>query len=200
VRVSTGDKDFLKPSPSYLFQKKIDSQVSRKIKKYSRFLPYLMAKIEAQKKRISALLSKKSSEPKELFGPYEIKSAADEMWRKSGQYWREIGELCLFDSIPVIFAAFDPIETPATTNLFAILKTNLMDLKNCTIIMLGSEPFELENYSIKERIKIARKTLHIPNDPHANALQHRIIGEELSKVIIKGRYLVPEKKEASQKP
>jgi hypothetical protein len=184
LRVATGDKDFQKPSQYTLSQKKNENKSHSKIKKMSKFIPFLLLKAEAQQKRIRNVFTANKRPTKQLLNSYEIDSAAYDMWNKNGDYLREIGNICDKNSIQLIFVIYDPIETPATTRLETILEKNMSDYKNCSVIMLGSKVFGLDQLPIEKRKEITIKTLRIPFDPHSNALQHRIVGKELAKFIL----------------
>jgi hypothetical protein len=183
-RLSTGDKDFQKPTESILYKKRPEKDLNKKIKKVSRFIPFLLLKMEAQQKRIENMLLNNKNVPGTLLNQYEIESAAEDMWNNNGVYIHEIGNICHKLSVPLIFVVYDPIETPASIKLVNILKKNMADCPTCSIVFFGSNIFGMDQLPIAQRKEITIKTLRIPYDPHANALQHHIVGEALGNIII----------------
>lgn len=190
VRISTSDKDFFPPSSSSLSQKKVSIERNRIIKQATFFLPYLISKINAQKIRILSILKFPAKKNNSFLNTYEIACAGDTMWYRFKKYFESMSNDCEKNGpIPLVYLVYDPIETPATLRLTELVKDNLSHHTNTNVLFIGKQQFCLGSLSLGERKRITIQKYRIHFDPHANALQHSIVANELFEHILSTGYL-----------
>jgi hypothetical protein len=182
VRVDVGDRHFIAPSNEQLRKSKQEFEIKQMIRNYTKALPYLMNKLEAQRDNIGA-----------SFKPWFIRKERSQtfldapvgytMWEDNKGWWREMVRLATSKNIPLIFMVSDIMEWPATEYIYNCLKKLSSDYK--------SDVFKISRVSLGLREQDSEKwwteyyeTMTLLRDMHANQLQHERIANALSKYLI----------------
>jgi hypothetical protein len=180
VRVSLADREFLPMSDEDLRREKTMKERRDRIKRYSLFVPFLLAKAQLQMNSIRAIPSMWHLGPADG-ARSEIGTTAtvEQMWLQQSKYWNEMASFAHHLRIPLVFLVSDPSGTDGGEDLFRAIRRDLAGDPCRFVWLLGSKPFGLSHNDVHERVRAFTEAYTLRYDPHANALQHRIIAKEL---------------------
>ena len=178
VRVSISDRNFNKPEDSSLKQLKRNNKRNNKIKKLSKFLPFLANKLQSQIFHIK-LRIKGNGRIEDLYD-YEKADAAVKMWENNKPYFMEIIRTCSENNINAIFYIDNAYDTPSGNKLYELFY-DFINNENLPahIINLNSSYFDISGETVRERRSKFKQKYTLVNDPHANMAQHLIIAQVL---------------------
>ncbi|MDQ3000588.1 MAG: hypothetical protein M3Y08_04930 [Fibrobacterota bacterium] len=173
VRVSLGDRNFLPPSPHTIVDMERSAERKRIIQSLSRFLPFLVNKLEAQKIAIAATFQGDTKDP--YAGSQEGAFTGEAMWERFRAQWSSMAQLCAMDSVPLTFVIDDPLETEAGARLRGLFEESFATQPLVGIQHFGEASFGLGGGSADERRKHYRERFTLKNDPHANREKHDLL-------------------------
>jgi hypothetical protein len=180
VRVSLADREFLPMSEEDLRREKTMKERRDRIKRYSLFVPFLLAKAQLQMNSIKAIPSMWHLGPADgTRSEMGTTAAVEQMWKQQSKYWNEMASFAHHLRIPLVFLVSDPSGTDGGQELFRALGRDLAGDPCRFVWLLGAKPFGLFHDDVHERLRAFTETYTLRYDPHANALQHRIIAAEL---------------------
>lgn len=177
VRVSLADSDFIQPTPEQLKTEKHRKDQRDLLKRYSRFLSFVFAKLKLQGESFKALPSYLVSR-QSVRDPYSAQ-AGDAMWTANGEHWSRIASLAKERKIPVLFMIADPYGTEGGLTLFSAFQANLGNHPCVLVRRYTNELFGLNQPEVSERRKLYKERYMLPHDEHGNVLQHEVIASEL---------------------
>ena len=175
VRVSVGDRNFFKPTETEFKDLKAKENFKEVAQKLSRFLPFLLNKIQAQVLAIKAIFAKES---KDVYAENsEGEFPATQMWERNFKYWKSMSEACEQNSIPLIFLIDDPLDTKGGKKIFENFKANFSANSKTKILKIDGSLFSLENAEESNRRKEYLSKYTLGKDPHANAAKHKVMAQ-----------------------
>ncbi len=179
VRVSVADREFLPFTPEQLQRERISKERRDTLKRYTQFVPFLLAKAQLQLNSVSTQLAGLRAGHTTTEEADKTAEQAASMWAQNKSYWQEMAQLGNELHIPVLFVVFDPYGTEGGTYLFHALSSEFERAPCAAVWMLDAGPFGLTQPDRRDREKLFAERYTLGYDPHANALQHRIIADEL---------------------
>lgn len=179
VRVSLADREFVPWTREQLSQEQVNKERRDFIKRYSVFVPFLLAKVQLQVNSIRAALTSLSSHRTGAAPADNQAEMAESMWARNRDYWQQMVALGRDHHIPILFVVSDPYGTEGGTRLFRALSEALAQEACASVWLMDHEAFGLTDNHVSERQQTFARRLTLGYDPHANALQHRIIAQEL---------------------
>jgi hypothetical protein len=181
VRVSIGQRNFL-PVPEAERDARVAAAKRRAtLRRWSRFLPFLTNKLEAQLPSIRAALIPAALRRRGRSGDEFSERVGRAMATEAVPWWLRMRERAEATRTPVLFVLHEPIPSPATDALDVALKSLAEGHPLARIVRLGPEVFGLDpSTSVEELRRTLRTRLTVGRDPHANPLQHRLIAQAMA--------------------
>lgn len=180
VRVDIGDRYFKAPSDEQRREAMQKSEMKLLVKSYTKALPYLINKIEAQRESIRAGLR-----------PWFIRNKAQQtaqtetvgrsMWEENRRWWDEMVVLSSSKNIPLVFMIGDVMGWPSTRFLSRQLDALSSENRHIRLFRLGKEALGLKEEDPELLWKEFNMKMTLGRDPHANPTQHQLIAESLYK-------------------
>lgn len=190
VRVTMDDDSFGPLTEAQQEQRLAASERSKKIRSITKFVPYLVNKLQAQIPSI-----KKGLKPWWLFrAPPKgrdvgEKEAATRFWDRDGVYWRRMIELRGNATWPIVFMLHAPYGRDSDLELERRLRDLIATAPNLHLLVLRPGDFGLDaDESLAVRKERFRMTQTLRRDLHGNATQHEIIGlrvADMLRVVLK---------------
>ena len=176
VRVSIGQRNFL-PVPETERDARLAAAERRStLRRWSRFLPFLANKLEAQLPSIRSAFIPAALRRRGRSGDEFSERVGRAMATSAMPWWLRIRERAEATGTPVLFVLHEPIPSPATDALDVALKSLAERHPLAHIVRLGPEVFGLDpTEPVDELRRTLRTRLTVGRDPHANPLQHRLI-------------------------
>jgi hypothetical protein len=179
VRVSLADREFVPWTREQLSQERVNKERRDFIKRYSVFVPFLLAKAQLQVNSIRAAVTSLFSRSTTAAPANNQADMAESMWAGNRDYWQQMAALGRDHRIPILFVVSDPYGTEGGARLFRALSEALAQEACASVWLMDHEAFGLTDSHVSERQQAFARRLTLGYDPHANALQHRIIAQEL---------------------
>jgi hypothetical protein len=172
VRVSLEDWNF-RPTPPQQVSELIEAARFRQsVRQYTKFLPFLANRAQEQLVSIRATLSSRTSGAPTL-------DRGRRMCAEHGQWWDRLADLAEEHEVPVVFFLYDPTDLPGSEALHARLRDIANGHRDVHLFRMGSQAFGLRGGTPEAINREFRARFTLPHDPHANALQHALIGREV---------------------
>jgi len=172
VRVAIGQRNF-GPVPAAERQQRLKAAQRRAVvRRVTKFLPFVFNKVEAQMDAVRAALV-----PRVLRRPAGglERGLGRAMALEARPWWDALAALAEANNIPVVFVIDDVRGELPARELEAELRSIEASRRIVTVERLGPERFGLDPQSPAIG-RIVRETLVLERDPHANSLQHRLLG------------------------
>lgn len=177
VRVSIAQSNF-KPIPLAERAKRFDqAQTRQRIRRASKFLPFLFNKIEAQAESFREAFIPHMFRRREGGTDWRTAAAGEAMWVEGGTWWEQLIEKV--GKTPVLFVVHDVEGTPATDVLVARLEELAGKHRNVYVSRLGPDRFGLDAGDRETLRKTVRNVLTLGRDLHGNALQHELVARAI---------------------
>ena len=178
IRVSMQDRYFRPEPENSLAAGRVGAERRQKIRALTRFLPYLVNKLQAQRKSIIMATKPRwlRKEPRAAIAGGRLCGDGERMWRDNETWWREAARRGRDAGAPVVFLLYGPVGSASSRVLANHLRTLAAEHSTNHLIILGPAAFGLDKIADEDtRAKTLRATLVLRRDPHANAAQHRLI-------------------------
>jgi hypothetical protein len=175
VRVSIAQRNF-KAIPSVEQAKRFDqAQMRQRIRRVSKFLPFLVNKIEAQAASFRGAFVPHVFRRQEGGTEWRTAAAGEAMWAEERTWWEQLIALEKVPNTPILFVVHDVDGTAATDVLVARLEELARGHRNVYISRLGPDRFGLDTGDRETFRKTVHDVLTLGRDPHGNALQHELV-------------------------
>jgi hypothetical protein len=192
VRVSIQDRNFRLPaSAPELEQAVAGAERNCRVRQFTRFLPFLTAKLEAQLPNVRGALTPWFLRHEAEGTPDLPLEVGQQMWQRDRDCWAQMATLAEAHGLPLLFMVHDPLHNPATQALLDGVTQLAAEHRNCRVLCLDAAVFHLDAADPSERRQQlqARLTLwESHRDLHANALQHQYVAEAAD-ALVKGERL-----------
>ncbi len=179
VRVSLADREFVPWTREQLSQERVNKERRDFIKRYSVFVPFLLAKAQLQVNSIRAAVTSLFQRKTTVPTADNAAAMAESMWSANRDHWRRMAMLGGRHHIPILFMVSDPYGAEGGKVLYRALNEDLAQEACASVWLMDHEAFGLTDSHVSERQQAFARKLTLGYDPHANALQHRIIAQEL---------------------
>ena len=93
------------------------------------------------------------------------------------RFRREVKAFAAEHEVPILFYLHDPTDLPGSAVVRDRLRALAQTYPAVHVFRLGSEAYGLRGASAEEVFRDYRARFTLPHDPHANALQHDLIGQ-----------------------
>ena len=183
VRVSVGDRYFVKPDAAELDAARNRNLLSSQIKRYSEFLPFLVNKIQAQIVAIQDTLAQ-FRRVKRSAGRHEAPAVADAMWQANASFWKEIASRATMFSVPVLFYVDGADGAASAERLSELLSQEFRGRGDVSVVLFGARDIGLSTHDDTLRRRQYREQFTLGYDPHANVRLHRLEAEFLTTLLI----------------
>jgi hypothetical protein len=153
-----------------------------RVRQYTRFLPYLQAKFDAQLPSLRTAVTPWMLRPVQEEQPELPAEVGRAMWEKNEAYWAEMVCLTQAHQVPLLFLIHDPVGNQATQVLVEGCRSLIQNHPHCHLLRLGPEQFQLSSGTPEELRKEFNASFTLwqsHRDYHANPRQHRHVGEAL---------------------
>ena len=178
VRISVGMWNFRTPLESEKDRKVKMAETRKKIKKYTKFLPFVYNKLQMQlpslRKAIKPKIVRQKTHPRKVF----TTEFGETMWGKNDLYWKAMIDLLKPLDVPLVFCLWDIRSTNSAGVLRSRLEKMCADEGFGSVLYLGPESLGLNTFEKKYRETIFRERYTLRLDLHGNPLQHRAIARE----------------------
>src|SRR6266853_168946 len=182
VRVSVSDRFFVRPNAAELDAARKYNALSRRIKRYSEFLPFLVNKIQAQVIAIQDAFAP-IRKVTQATGAHEAPAVADAMWHANASFWKDIASRATQSGVPVLFLVDGADGAASAERLSELLSHEFQDRSDVSVVLFGAREIGLSTHDDITRRKQYREQFTLGYDPHANAILHRLIAEFLTTLL-----------------
>jgi len=183
VRVSVGDRYFVRPQAAELAVARNRNALSTQIKRYSEFLPFLANKIRAQivaiQETFAEILGVKPSA-----GAHESPAVADAMWQANVGFWRDIAVHATSSRVPILFFVDGADGSASAERLAELLSQEFRNRGDVSVVLFGARDIGLSTHDDTTRRRLYREQFTLGYDPHANVRLHRLEAEFLTPLLI----------------
>jgi len=181
VRVSIAQRNFL-PVPEAERDARVAAAERRAVlRRWSRFLPFLANKLEAQLPSIRAAFIPTPLRRRGKSGDELTERVGRAMATDAVPWWLQMRERAEATGTPLLFVLHEPIPSPSTDALDVALRSLAEGHPVTHIVRLGPEIFGLDPSAPVEQLRRTLRTrLTVGRDPHANPLQHRLIAQAMA--------------------
>lgn len=184
VRVTMDDDSFGPLSEDEQLARRQASERSRKIRRVTRFVPYLVNKLQAQLPSLKGSLA-----PWWLFrtppAPRDVSAheAGERFWERDHAYWERMGSVAADRRIPLVFLVHAPYQRPSDAALSARLSSLAGSSPHLHVLLVGAQDFETDQMSREDRRESFIRRFTLRRDLHGNAAQHRVIGRKVADLL-----------------
>ncbi len=184
VRVSPGQHQF-RPVPEGERDGRVAAAHRRAtLRRWTKFLPFLVNKLEAQVPAIRAALTPHVLQRRREPGEGLSVAVGRAMAAEAMPWWQRMADHAEAKGAPLVFVVHDPVSAPAAAPLEAALRSVAAAHRAAHVVRLGPEAFGLDPTAPTDQLRRALRTrLTIGLDPHANVLQHRLIAQALGRAL-----------------
>jgi len=184
VSLSIGERYF-EPIPEEFRDADHAASLRRqKIRRVTKFLPFLFTKAMAQERSIRrALRPSFSMTPPSPTYP-QAASYGDAMAARDHVYWEAMIRAAEERNIFIFFVVRDPWAYDSSAVLFDTLTSLCEEYEGAYAMRMGPEAFGMEDVTPERRDTHYERTFTLVVDPHANAAQHALIGGTVADWII----------------
>jgi hypothetical protein len=186
VRVSVGDRFFVRPQAAELDAARNRNTLSIQIKRYSEFLPFLVNKIRAQIVAIQQTFAEIRG-IKPAAGAHEAPAVADAMWQVNSDFWRDIAVRATSSDVPVLFFVDGADGAESAERLTELLAREFRGRGDVSVVLFGPRNIGLSAQDDTERRRKYREQFTLGYDPHANVRLHRLEAEFLTALLMDRR-------------
>jgi hypothetical protein len=179
ARISIAQRNFSAIGPADQARRFGQAQLRYRIRRLTKFLPFLSNKVEAQVESIREAFVPHMLRRADRSSDWRTGAAGEEMWLETQSWWEQIIALARSQRVPIVFAVHDVEGTPATDALLAHVEKLAADHQNVHVSRLGPERFGLDTRDREMLRKIVRDTLTLGRDPHGNAWQHALVARAI---------------------
>ena len=179
LRVSVGDRNFRRPE-----QVLPKSSLHKYLRDHTVFIRHLNTRLKAQIRLLKRSFTPFPFRKKIDTAHTRTLQMAEKMWSENKSYWIEFLEDAKQKQTKIIFLVINPTDSGGETHLAARLSELCKILNYGTVLELGSERFDLENLSEREKKRVFESDFTLGYDPHANPKQHQIIAESLEEFLL----------------
>jgi hypothetical protein len=183
VRVSVGDRFFVRPHAAELDAARKRYALSSRIKRYSEFLPFLANKVRAQIVAIQETVAQiRGAEPSA--GAHEAPAVADAMWQANAGFWKDIASRATLSGVPVLFLVDGADGAASAERLSELLSQEFRGRSNVSVVLFGARDIGLSMHDDTARRRQYREQFTLGYDPHANVTLHRLQAEFLIPLLV----------------
>jgi hypothetical protein len=150
------------------------------IRRVSKFLPFLLSKFEAQLGSARAAATPQFMRPARAGGDGFSVVAGRAMRAQAIRWWAAIAEAGQERGVPVLFVIHDLSSWPGSGQLEAGLSEVAAQYPNVSVVRMSPESVGLDGTDVAQLRQTIHDTLSLRRDPHANALQHRLIAQTMA--------------------
>ena len=185
VRVSIEDLNF-KPTPTNQVPELLEAaRLRQSVRQYTKFLPFLSVRAQEQMVSVQAIFQPRPPNKAAARSP----DRGRRMWKEHGPWWERIADLAEQQGVPLVFLLYDPNDLPGSAVLQARLQEIVDRREDVYLFRLGSKAFGLRGSTPEAITREFRARFTLPHDPHANALQHGMIGREIHTFLVESGLL-----------
>ncbi len=184
VRVSIGDRGF-GPIPEERRMAVFQASLKMKrIREFTTFLPFLRNKLVSQLPSIRSACRPSIGRRRTPSVYHDTGDAGQEMVANSRQFWESmIGRAAAVGS-QIVFI----VHAPHGYHSSQVLYENLMILctqhESAFVLQLGPDTFGMEGIPVSRRGSYFHERFTLVRDPHANARQHKLIGDAVTRWLV----------------
>ena len=179
ARISISQRNFGAIAPGDQAQRLEQASWRYRVRRVTKFLPFLANKLEAQLVSIRDAFIPHMFRRQGRSADWRTGSVGQKMWLEMHVWWMEIIALAGAKGIPVMFVVHDLEGTPATDVLLAHVEELAGRHENVHVSRLGPERFGLDTADREALRRIVHETLTLGRDPHGNALQHALVARAI---------------------
>jgi hypothetical protein len=175
VRVSIAQRSFKAIPPEEQAKRFEQAQTRQRIRRVSKFLPFLVNKIDAQAASVRGAFVPHVFRRQEGGTDWRTAAAAEAMWAEERTWWEQLIALGTVHKSPILFVVHDVEGTAATDVLVAHLEELARSHRNIHVSRLGPDRFGLDTGDRETLRRTVHDVLTLGRDPHGNALQHELV-------------------------
>lgn len=172
VRASLEDWNFRPAPPEQVPQLIEEARFRQSVRRYTKVVPFLVKRVKEQAASIQTTFRPRPA----AASPGLSRERGERMWREHGPWWERLADLAHRHDVPLVFLVYDPLGLPGSAVLHDRLRDFAEKRTGAHVFRLGPEAFGLRGGSPEERDREFRTRFALPHDPHANPLQHEVIG------------------------
>lgn len=171
-------------------QLRLEQSIQRqRIRKLTKFLPFLYNKLEIQFEGLGPSLIPAFLRPKLAEASRDPSVIGRRMWDDNLGYWEEMIEMSLARGIPIVFSVWDPLGSEDGIYLVNHMRGLCKEKDYGTVQYLGPGLLNMEEMMPKYREKEFREKYTLRLDRHINALQHKLIAKATFEFFCKNNLL-----------
>jgi hypothetical protein len=179
ARISIGQRNFKAIAPADRARRFEQAQVRYRIRRLTKFIPFLSNKLEAQWASIREAFIPHIFRRPDRGSDWRTAVVGEEMWLETQAWWEQIVALGTSRGIPVVFVVHDVEGTPATGVLLAHVEGLAGQHQGVHVSRLGPDRFGLDREKGETFRGVVRDKLTLGRDPHGNALQHALVAQAI---------------------
>lgn len=179
ARISLTQRNFSAIAPADRVRRFGQAQVRYRIRRLTKFVPFLSSKLEAQMESIREAFIPHMFRRSDRSSDWRTGAVGEAMWLETQSWWEQIIALARSHRIPVVFAVHDVEGTPAMNVLLAHVEGLAGQHQNVHVSRLGPERFGLDTGNREALRRIVRDRLTLGRDPHGNAVQHALVAQAI---------------------
>ena len=178
VRVDLADRMRNAITGKRLIKEVEKTRERQEIRLYTKGIPFLYNKIKAQEPSIRKVLGLRREHTGGENDPAGVEQA-DSMWKENRRWWEGMAREASERGIPLIFMLVDLRNASGYGRLEELLGEIMGEYEKVYTVRLMSRDFGLIQGPEKKVEQEIHETLTLKRDPHANALQHSLVGTRL---------------------
>jgi hypothetical protein len=178
VRVDLADRLWNAMTAERLNREVESTRERQEIRRYTKGIPFLYNKFQAQEPSIRNMLGLQRAYLGRENDPADEEQAVT-MWKANHTWWEGMVRESSMREIPLVFMLVDLTNASGYAKLKEFLDEMIGGYGDVYVIRLMSQDFGLAQGLREKMEQEIHETLTLRRDPHANALQHRLVGTKL---------------------
>lgn len=151
-----------------------------RIRRVTKFVPFLVNKVKAQRQSITESLSPAFLKQRSRTENYPPASAGDLMWDANRMWYEQMVEVSSRKGVPLVFVVQDLTAIEANEVLESHLRALARRGANVHVVRLGPERYGLDGTDREQLRAVVDKTLTLGRDPHGNPRQHQLMADAIA--------------------
>jgi hypothetical protein len=177
IRVSIGQQEFKPPPLEAQARRTTAAQLRLTIRHITKFLPFVLVKLEAQGPSIGAAFVPAAFRKSISAVPVASPGRGDAMGQEASEWWEQL--VTLANGCPVVFVIHDLDTDTASSDLERHLNQLSRRHQSVHVFRLGPEQLGLDSRNPEELRRFVADELTLGRDPHANSQQHFLIAQAI---------------------
>ncbi len=198
VRADLADRMWNAPNPRRLKREVEKTRERQEIRRYTKGVPFLYNKIKAQEPSIRRVFRLRRAHTGRGSDPAGTQQALA-MWRENQRWWEEMAREASGKGIPLIFMLVDLTDASGYERLKELLDEAMSGYEDVYTVRLMSRDFGLNRGPKEKMEEEIQVRLTLKRDPHANALQHKLVGTKLFEHLVE-KHAIPRLCEDERSP